>query len=74
MVKEVNINYEALESFSYASEISSNFKNSDTIAVFTVKWDKSKINNRDISKEEDKLGRWLKTKLQLDTLVVRRGY
>jgi uncharacterized hydrophobic protein (TIGR00271 family) len=74
VVKEVNINYEALESFSYASEISSNFKNSDTIAVFTVKWDKSKINNRDISKEEDKLGRWLKTKLQLDTLVVRRGY
>ena len=39
-----------------------------------AKWDKSKINNRDISKEEDKLGRWLKTKLQLDTLVVRRGY
>jgi len=74
VVKEVNINYEALESFSYASEISSDFKKSDTIAVFTVKWDKSKINNRDISKQEDKLGRWLKTKLQLDTLVVRRGY
>ena len=72
VVKEVKINYEALESFSYANEISTNFKKSDTLAVFTVKWDKSEIKNRDISKEEDKLGRWLKAKLQLDTLVVRR--
>ncbi|WP_223033727.1 DUF389 domain-containing protein [Hanstruepera marina] len=72
VAREAQINYEALESFGYASEISSNFKKTDTLAVFTVKWDKSKIKKRDITKEEDKLGRWLKTKLQLDTLVVRR--
>ena len=72
VAKEVQINYEALESFSYASEISSNFKKVDTVSVISVKWDKSKIKKRDIAKEEDKLGRWLKTKLDLDTLVVRR--
>lgn len=72
VVKEVKINYEALDSFSYSNEISTNFKETDTLSVFTVKWNTSQINNNDIPKEEDKLGRWLKTKLQLDTLVVRR--
>ncbi|WP_250433885.1 DUF389 domain-containing protein [Hanstruepera flava] len=72
VASEAQINYEALERFGYASEIVSNFKKTDTLPVFIVKWDKSKIKNRDIAKEEDKLGRWLKTKLQLDTLVVRR--
>mgnify|MGYP000344954560 CR=1 FL=1 len=72
VIKEVKINYEALKKFSYAYEFTSNFKNIDTISVFSVKWDKSKIKNRDIAKEEDKLKRWLKTKLELDSLVVRR--
>ena len=72
VVKEVQINYEGLSSFSYANEISSNFESSDTISVFTVKWNMDKINERDIPSETDKLGRWLKVKLQLDTLVVRR--
>lgn len=72
VTKEVQINYEALEKFSYAYELTSNFKTTDTVSVFSVKWDNSKIKNRDIQKEEDKLGRWLQTKLQLDTLVVRR--
>lgn len=72
VAKEAQINYEALSNFGYASEISSDFKKVDTLPIFFVKWDKSKIKNRDIAKEEDKLSRWLKTKLQLDTLVVRR--
>lgn len=72
VAKEVQINYEALVNFGYASEITSDFKKVDTLPIFFVKWDKKKIKNRDISKEEDKLGRWLKFKLELDTLVVRR--
>ena len=72
VVKEVQINYDALESFSYANEISSDFKKSDTLSVFTVKWDKSKIKEASISSETDKLGRWLKVKLSLDTLAIRR--
>ena len=73
VVKEVQINYEALSSFSYANEISSNFEKSDTLSVFTVQWNTSKIKERDIPKETDKLSRWLKVKLQLDTLLVRRN-
>ena len=72
VVKEVHINYGALSNFSYANEISSNFKKLDTLPVFTVQWDKSKIKEKDIASETDKLGRWLKVKLHLDTLVVRR--
>lgn len=72
VAKEVQINYEALVNFGYASEITSDFTKVDTLPIFFVKWDKKKIKNRDISKEEDKLGRWLKFKLELDTLVVRR--
>ncbi|WP_104734568.1 DUF389 domain-containing protein [Hanstruepera ponticola] len=72
VVKEVQINYDALESFSYANEISSDFKKSDTLSVFTVKWDKSKIKEANIPSETDKLGRWLKVKLSLDTLAIRR--
>jgi len=72
VLKEVKINYEALEKFSYAYEISSNFEKIDTVSVIQVKWDKSKIKRNSISNEEDKLSRWLKVKLKLDTLVVRR--
>ena len=72
VIKEVQINYDALEKFSYAYEFTSNFKSVDTISVISVKWDKSKIKKREIEEEEDKLKRWLKTKLQLDSLVVRR--
>ncbi len=72
VVKEVQINYEGLSSFGFANEITSNFKTSDTLPVFTVQWNTSKISERDIPNETDKLSRWLKTKLQLDTLVVRR--
>jgi uncharacterized hydrophobic protein (TIGR00271 family) len=72
VTNEVKINYEALEKFSYAYEFTSNFQKTDTLSVISVKWNKSKINDRDIIKEEDKLSRWLKAKLQLDTLVVRR--
>ncbi|MFL0352070.1 DUF389 domain-containing protein [Xanthomarina sp. GH4-25] len=72
VVKEVQINYENLSAFSYANLIKTNFKTIDTIPEFLVTWDKAKVKEQDISKEQDKLERWLKVKLKLDTLVVRR--
>lgn len=72
VVKEVQINYENLKSFGYANQIASDFNKTDTISVFSVVWDKTKANEQTIAKDQDKLERWLKVKLKLDTLVVKR--
>ncbi len=69
--KEVKINYETIERLSYSTVISSNFNKIDTIAVFSAKW-KESTNEVEISKEKDKLYRWLKQKYSLDTLLVKR--
>ncbi len=69
--KEVEINYENLDEFSYATVINSNFKKMDTISVFSVKWNDSLSTEESIVKDNAKLERWLKLKLKLDTIVVR---
>lgn len=71
VVEEAKINYEDLTAFSYASRITTNFKTSDTIPEFLVAWNKEKLENEDLAKEQKKLERWLKVKLKLDTLVVK---
>ena len=70
--KEVNINYENIERLSYSSVISSNFNKIDTLAVFTAKW-KNDTKSEEITKDKDKLYRWLKQKYSLDTLVVKEN-
>jgi len=65
--KEAKINYEGLKSLSYANKISTNFRTTDTIAVFSTQWYDS-IPNTD--KQFNKLKNWLKTRLELDTLDV----
>ncbi|HLV69524.1 MAG TPA: hypothetical protein VKY34_02370, partial [Xanthomarina sp.] len=72
VVQEVKINYENISAFSYANLIKTNFKTVDTIPEFLVAWDSKKLKEKDIAKEQDKLERWLKVKLKLDTLVVKR--
>ncbi|WP_066221117.1 DUF389 domain-containing protein [Formosa haliotis] len=73
VMKEVHINYENLDMFSYSTVITSNFDKIDTLPVFAVRWKKDKKLNEDvIEKEQDKLERWLKLKLDLDTLTVKR--
>jgi uncharacterized hydrophobic protein (TIGR00271 family) len=72
LTKEVKINYETVEQFSYANVISSNFKKMDTISVFSVKWVDSLAKEEIRKKDKDKLEKWLKLKLGLDTLVVKR--
>jgi len=70
--KEVKINYENLDEFSYANVINSNFKKIDTISVFSVKWNDSLSTEESIIKDKTRLEKWLKFKLKLDTLVVRQ--
>ncbi|PKQ43537.1 DUF389 domain-containing protein [Confluentibacter flavum] len=74
IAKEVKINYTNLDHFSYAIEIKTNFTKIDTIPVFEVKWNKSLEKEAAILNERQKLERWLKQRLSLDTLVVRRVY
>ena len=70
--KEVKINYENVEQFSYANVINSNFSKLDTLSVFTVKWNDSLTTPESRIKDKKKLESWLKLKLKLDTLVVQQ--
>lgn len=74
IAKEVKINYTNIEQFSYAIEIKTNFKKMDTIPVFEVKWNKSLEKEAAILNEKQKLEKWLKQRLSLDTMVVKRVY
>ncbi|MCF7568933.1 DUF389 domain-containing protein [Sabulilitoribacter arenilitoris] len=72
LTKEVKINYETIEQFSYANVINSNFSKMDTLSVFSVKWVDSLTKEPARIKDKEKLEKWLKLKLELDTLVVKR--
>lgn len=72
IAKEVKINYNHIEHFSYAIEIRTDFKKYDTIPVFEVKWNKQSMQENAILDEKQKLERWLKLRLALDTMVVKR--
>ncbi|WP_370477840.1 DUF389 domain-containing protein [Tamlana flava] len=72
LTKEVKVNYETVEELSYANVINSNFSTMDTVSVFSVKWVDS-LTKEDFRKmNTEKLEKWLKLKLDLDTLVVKR--
>ena len=45
----------------------------DTISVFTVKWIDSIAKEDTRKKDKEKLEKWLKLKLDLDTLVIKRA-
>ena len=72
LTKEVKINYETIDKFSYSSVITSNFTKLDTLSVFEVKWIDSLSKESTRAKDKEKLEKWLKLKLDLDTLVVKR--
>lgn len=72
LTKEVKINYETIEQFSYSNVINSNFTKMDTLSVFSVKWIDSLTKEPARIKDKEKLEKWLKLKLNLDTLVVKR--
>ncbi|GAA4805566.1 DUF389 domain-containing protein [Litoribaculum gwangyangense] len=72
ILQELKINYETIDEFSYAQVINSNFKKMDTLSVFSVKWIDSLAKEDVRKKDKEKLEKWLKFKLDLDTLVVKR--
>lgn len=72
LMKEVKINYEDVSRLSYSTVITSNFSKTDTLSVFTIKWKNGTIKESDISKQHDKLERWLKHRFNLDSLVIKR--
>lgn len=71
LTKEVKINYENLEQFSYSNVINSNFSKIDTLNVFTLKWNDSLAEDI-VLNDNRKLEAWLKFKLKLDTIVVKQ--
>ncbi|GAA4269437.1 DUF389 domain-containing protein [Hyunsoonleella aestuarii] len=70
--KEVKINYQNIERISFSNVISSNFSKMDTISVFEVKWIDSLTKDATRKDERDRLEKWFKQKLELDTLVIKR--
>lgn len=65
--KEAQINYNGLSNLSYAKMVQTNFSTTDTITVFNAKWYDSVPNTKI---QEVQLKKWLKTRLNLDTLQV----
>ena len=72
LVNEVSINYSEIENFSYSNVLKSDFKSIDTISVFYVKWNDSLINELDIINKSIQLEKWLKYKLSLDSIIIKR--
>jgi len=66
---EAKIIASGLEELSYSDVIKTNFKSIDTVRVFYFKWYDS-IPRKVIRTEEPELKKWLKTRLQLDTVRV----
>lgn len=68
--EEAQINYTGLAELSYSKQITTNFENIDTLNVFNTKWYDSVPNT---AIQELQLKKWLKTRLNLDTLVVTKN-
>lgn len=67
--KELKINYEGVESFSYSNRITTNFEKVDTLPVINIKWKKN-VPLRERNANLIKINDWFKYKLKLDTLQV----
>ncbi|SNR53057.1 uncharacterized hydrophobic domain-containing protein [Lutibacter agarilyticus] len=68
--KEARINYTGLAEISYSKLIKTNFQHVDTITVFNTTWYDS---IPDTKLQQLQLEKWLKTRLNLDTLVVTKN-
>lgn len=67
--EEAKINYDGIKEIGFSNKIVTNYKDVDTIPVFTVKWMDSISNQKKIIQEQ-KMKAWLKTRLNLDTLIL----
>lgn len=70
--RDAKVRFNDLQYFSYAKMLESkDFIKIDTIAVTHLKWNKS-LSDSLVLKNEQALSSWLKQKLSLDTLVIKR--
>jgi len=67
--EEAKINYDGIKEIAFSNKLVTNFKQVDTIPVFSVKWMDS-ISDKKKNIQELKMKNWLKTRLELDTLIV----
>ncbi|MDB2349905.1 DUF389 domain-containing protein [Flavobacteriaceae bacterium] len=74
LLKELNINYSEIEEFSYSNIFKSDFKSIDTVSVFYVKWNDSLVNEVDVTRKSSQLEKWLKYKLNLDSIIINREF
>jgi uncharacterized hydrophobic protein (TIGR00271 family) len=74
LLKELNINYSEIDEFSYSNILKSDFKSIDTVSVFYVKWNDSLVNEVDIIDKSSQLEKWLKYKLNLDSIIIKREF
>ena len=72
LLKEVNINYSEIDEFSYSNILKSDFKSIDTVSVFYVKWNDTLVDEMDIINRSIQLEKWLKYKLNLDSIIIKR--
>ncbi len=70
IIKEIQINYEDLKRISFAKEYITNFNKIDTIPVISVEWN-SKLESSQRKIEEEKLKKWLETRLKIENIKVR---
>ncbi|MBT8319737.1 MAG: hypothetical protein KJP01_06355, partial [Gramella sp.] len=68
--KEAKINYENIEEIGYSNLITTNFQKQDTIPTFTITWDR-KLRNTELAAEQSKFEKWIKVRLNLDTLSIK---
>lgn len=71
VIKEIGINYSDLKRVSFAQELLSNFKKTDTVNIISVKW-KAKVSNREQRIQEKKLKEWMETRLKLKKIEIRQ--
>ncbi len=71
VTQEAKINYEGLQSISFSKTLITNFNTIDTIPTATIRWYDT---ISEAQKTDKKLALWLKTRLKLDTLVLKREY
>ena len=74
LLKELNINYSEINEFSYSNILKSDFKSIDTVSVFYVKWNDSLVNEVDVTRKSSQLEKWLKYKLNLDSIIIKREF
>ena len=70
IVREMQVQYEGLSKIAYARSYESNFEKIDTINLFLVEWS-TPISNDEIRAVEAKMQKWLKVRLNLDSVRVQ---